>query len=442
MPTPPLDAPVGRRGRTARPSHPDAPRRPGPGRAPRPRRHPAVAVWLATGLAAALAAGLTGCQQRRVASPEYARPLPPGAPSLEPGDRTLARTRLAEAFDARDGKLIDAIDASLRWFAAPSSQRAFPFTTGDLTVSHERAKASTEALRTIVIDAADGASFADEVLRQFEVWDSVGWDGSGDVLFTGYYAPEFPASRTRTARFSAPLHGRPEDLVTDPVSGTPLGRRTSAGTVPYFTRAEINAGDLMAGREIAWLENELDAYLVHVNGSAKLMLDDGDVIYVGYDGKTDRPYASLGRAMIRDGLLGESGASIPAIRRVFRRQPEAVTALMNENESFVFFTEYGGGSWPSGSLGVKVHAGASVATDKAVFPRGGPVLVDTMRRTFSGGAEPYVRLMLDQDTGGAITAPGRADLFMGTGAAAGILAGEQAAIGGLSYLLLRASSSD
>ena len=226
--------------------------------------------------------------------------------------------------------------------------------------------------------------------------------------------------------------------MTDPRTGAPQGRRRADGVVePYPTRGEINRGNLLAGRELAWLENEFDAFLIHVNGSARLRLDDGTDLYIGYAGKTDRPYRSLGKAMMREGLLGPDQASIPAMRRVFERRPGEVIALMDENESYVFFTEYGGGEWPAGSLGVRVHPMASVATDKSVFPRGVPLLVDTTRRTFSERATPFVRLMLDQDTGGAITAPGRADLFMGTGAAAGILAGGQHATGRMIYLLSR-----
>ncbi len=411
-------------------------RRTRPARTP---RRPRI-IALAAAVAAALLP-LAGCRSAPEPAPAvtYARPLPPGAPSLERVPDASVRSELVKAFEARDGKLLEAIDASLRWFAAPSSRQAFPFTTGGLTVTHARARQSVEDLRTVLLSATDGPSFADAVLARFEAWASVGWDGSGEVLFTGYYAPEFPASRTRSDRFRAPIHTRPDDLVTDPRTGVPQGRRRPDGGIePYPTRGEIVRGNLLAGRELAWLENEFDAFLIHVNGSARLRLDDGTDLYIGYAGKTDRPYRSLGKAMMREGLLGPDQASIPAMRRVFERRPAEVIALMDENESYVFFTEYGGGEWPAGSLGVRVHPMASVATDKSVFPRGVPLLVDTTRRTFSGErATPFVRLMLDQDTGGAITAPGRADLFMGTGAAAGILAGQQYATGRMIYLLSR-----
>ena len=133
--------------------------------------------------------------------------------------------------------------------------------------------------------------------------------------------------------------------------------------------------------------------------------------------------------------------SITAIRRLYRRNPAPIDALMNENESFVFFTEYAGSDWPAGSLGVRVAPECSLATDKTIFPRGGVVLVETHTPSFTDGLRPYTRLMLDQDTGGAIRAPGRADIFMGIGETVGILAGKQHAEGRLFYFFLRHDAS-
>ena len=263
------------------------------------------------------------------------------------------------------------------------------------------------------------------------------------MLFTGYYAPILNASLTPSSRFRVPLYERPADLVTDPQTGKPLGRKVADGSlVPYYTRREIETAYILTGQELVWLENELDAYLVHVNGSAKLRMPDGSVMYVGYAGKTDRPYASLGQAMVEAGLLPRGGVTLPKIKTVFRRQPEKVHELMFRNENYVFFREYDGGTWPAGSLGLPVTAETSIATDKRIYPRGGVVLVDTQRTSFRGRQERFLRLMLDQDTGGAIEAPGRADLFMGIGPAAEILAGQQYAEGRLYYFFLKPMYAD
>ncbi len=376
----------------------------------------------------------THSAERRPSLPDYSRPLPPGQPALELVTDPHRLPDLAAAFDDHDALQQVAIDQSLRWFKAPSSQKFFPLQD----ITHEQAEASVRAMGQLLERSPDGSAFASEVFRLFDVYQSVGYDGRGTVLFTGYYAPIFPASLTRTSRFTAPLFARPEDLVTDPKTGKPLGRRTADGSiVPYYSRQEIVEKSLFAGNEILWLEDDLSAYIVHVNGSAKLRLEDGAVMYVGYAGKTDRPYASLGQALVRAGLLQEDEVTLPAIRQLYRRQPEAVQRCMMENENYVFFTEYAGSNWPAGSLGVQVTAETSLATDKSIYPRGGVVLVDTRTITFTGETRRFLRLMLDQDTGGAIEAPGRADIFMGIGPGAEILAGDQHAEGKLYYFFLK-----
>jgi membrane-bound lytic murein transglycosylase A len=141
--------------------------------------------------------------------------------------------------------------------------------------------------------------------------------------------------------------------------------------------------------------------------------------------------------MIDAGLITANQLSLPAIRKKYRENPQAVSALMNKNESYVFFTEYPRDKWPSGSLGVKVTAECSLATDKKIYPRGGLLIVDTEAVNFSMGKGRFLRFMLDQDTGGAIKAPGRADIYMGEGASAEILAGGQYAEGRLYYFFLK-----
>jgi membrane-bound lytic murein transglycosylase A len=197
---------------------------------------------------------------------------------------------------------------------------------------------------------------------------------------------------------------------------------------------------MLAGTELVWLEDLLSVYIVHVNGSAKLRMagpGESGVIFVGYAGKTDRPYQGLGRSMVETGLLREEELSLTAIKRVYRETPESVTELIYENENYVFFTEYDGDTWPAGSLGVKVTPGRTLATDKKVYPRGGVVLVNTTSVTVADTKRNFLEFMLDQDTGGAIKAPGRADIFMGIGPGAQIVAGGQYAEGRLYYFFLK-----
>lgn len=386
---------------------------------------------------------LLGCSQQKTTQREpirshekdYARPLAPGQSALRLITDPHRLPDLAQAYDQHDEFTLLAIERSLDWFDAPSSRQYYPFEG----ITHDQSQASLIAIGELLRQSRSANSFASEIRRLFDVYESVGCDQRGTVLFTGYYAPIFPASQTRTSRFSHPLYYRPDDLVTDPLTGHPEGRRTADGSiVPYYTRQEIETSRMMAGQEIIWLEDALSAYLVHVNGSAKCRIpDSNEYVFIGYAGKTDRPYASLGKAMVEAGLLDGGSVTLAEIKRIARRDPDAVKKLMYRNENFVFFTEYDGGKWPAGSLGVPVTRESSLATDKSIYPRGGLVLVDTETVDFQRRRQPILRFMLDQDTGGAIKAPGRADIFMGIGPSAEILAGGQHAEGRLYYFFLK-----
>lgn len=368
----------------------------------------------------------------------WAETTGPALVKLGPGD---PKPDLGTAFAARDNNLTRSCDESIRWFQAPSSAQYFPFynqSTTDVVATHEQAAASVVAFRELLATSQSADDFRTRVEQMFDIWQSVGYDADRNVLFTGYFSPEFKGSRTRTAQYQFPLYRRPADLVTDPVSGEPKGRRMPDGSLqPWPTRAEIESSQMFAGSELVWVETEFDAYVIHVNGSAKIYLPDNRIMYVGYAGKTDREYSGLGKAMMDEGLIPKEKLSLAAIRDYARKDPATVSELMRRNDSYVFFTEYDGDRWPAGSLGVKVHEKSSLATDKKIFPRGGVVMVETLTPTYSGNKVPFTRILLDQDTGGAIRAAGRADIYMGAGAAAEILAGGQFNDGKLFYFILK-----
>jgi membrane-bound lytic murein transglycosylase A len=298
--------------------------------------------------------------------------------------------------------------------------------------------ASLYAFKHLLEASPSEIAFASEFTHLFDVYESVGYNGEGIVLFTGYYSPIFQASRERSDKFRYPLYTRPADLLTDPITGEPQGRKLPSGqVVSYPSRREIEQSRMLEGTELVWLEDALSAYIIHVNGSARLRMTDGSIMHIGYNGKTDRPYYGLGQSMLDAGLVKPNQLSLATIRRIHRQQPQQVEDLMHRNESYVFFTEYKGDNWPAGSLGVRVTREASLATDKRIYPRGGVVLVDTQQVTFSQGHRRFQRFLLDQDTGGAINAPGRADIFMGIGPDAEILAGGQYAEGRLYYFFLK-----
>jgi len=382
---------------------------------------------------------LAGCRTNKEVPGDPFQPTDgPALVKLGPGD---TMPDVTAAYARKSFYLERAADESIGWFQKPSSKQWFPFKnqgTAEEVCTHDQAAASVVAFRDLMMNSPNAQEFSARFFEMFDVWQSVGYTKDRDVMFTGYYSPIFHASREATDRFRFPLYTRPADLVSDPVTGQPLGRKMADGsTQPWPTRAEIESSGMLKGTELVYVESNLDAYIIHVNGSAKLIMPDNSVMYIGYAGKTDRPYFGLGAALVEAGAIPKNQLSLSSIRRLYKTQPETVDQYIEKNESYVFFTEYPNDRWPAGSLGTRVNEDATIATDKTIFPRGGLVMVDTRANTFTRGLVEYKNFMFDQDTGGAIRAAGRADLYMGNGAAAELLAGGQVANGKMYYFFLK-----
>ncbi|WP_284165276.1 MltA domain-containing protein [Frigidibacter sp. SD6-1] len=241
-------------------------------------------------------------------------------------------------------------------------------------------------------------------------------DVSAEGLLTGYYEPELQGSDRPQGRFRFPLYSLPPDL--DP------GR-------PWHDRAAIEVGDLLAGQELVWLDSALEAFLAQVQGSVRVRLSDGSVRRFGYAGKNGQPYSSIGKELIRRGALAESDASVAAIRAWAAANPADLPDLLRVNRSFVFFRplDLDPALGPIGTAGCPVTPLRSLAVDPDHIPLGAPVWVE-----WQGAA----RLMIAQDTGGAIRGAGRGDIFFGTGGAAGDAAGALKCTGRLTLLVPRA----
>lgn len=391
-------------------------------------------------LALAVLAGGCATGEEEAAGKDYARPLPEGAPAL-------VRVGLEEVpdlgplFKRREGAL-EALDQSLEYFAKPSSKTWFPYSTADREITHEDQVATLEALRSILEVSRSPVELRLRCLMVFDFYKSVGWDGSGEVLFTAYCEPIFEGRLQPTGAFRHPLYRLPDDLVKAD-DGTPLGRRMPDGRiVPYPTRGQIERQGLLDGLELVWLSDPFEVYIAHVQGSARVNLPDGSQMCVGYAGKTDRPYTSIGMKLVEEGRIDRSDLSLTTLKRYFRRHPEELDRVLPMNESYVFFTEREPG--PFGSIGGRVTPYHTVATDKSVFPRGGPCVAVT-ELPFTAGSGPGASLsfrkctllLFDQDTGGAIRSAGRADIFVGTGSRAERLAGHTREEGRLFYLFLK-----
>ena len=252
---------------------------------------------------------------------------------------------------------------------------------------------------------------------------------------TGYYEPEADASRMRTRRFTVPLYRRPDDLIEVLADDRPAGwdpelrfaRRAGNGVQPYFDRAAIEDGALAGrGLELAWLQSAVDAFFIHVQGSARLRFVDGGSMRVGFDGKSGHAYTSIGKLAVARGVLALEQADKDGLEAWLRSHPAEGHALMRENRSFIFFreTELQEDEGPLGAAGVPLIAGRSLAIDRTLHTFHAPVFVNAPEL-----ADPdrpgtgFRRLMIAQDTGSAIVGPTRGDIFIGSGAAAGSIAG-------------------
>lgn len=379
-----------------------------------------------------LALAMAGCSSEPAArEPDYGRPLPPGRMALRKITDPARIPNFAPGFADRES-LILAIDRSLDYLARPSSRKHYPY----MGITHEQVVRSLRTFKRILAEAGSGAELHRRIVETFDLYESVGWDGSGTVLFTAYCEPVYEGSRRRTAIYRHPLYRMPPDLVKAP-DGTPLGRRTRDGRiVPYYTRREIeDHPDLLRGLELVYLKDPVEAFIIHVQGSARIRLPDGSEMRVGYKAKTDRPYTSIGRELVRDGRIPPHQLSLAAIRRFFRRHPGLVREYLDRNECYVFFTEYEDG--PYGSLNVPITPKRTLATDKSVFPPAALAFVETRMPLRTLSPEPFRAFMLDQDTGGAIRSAGRADIYYGSGPEAEARAGRTCAEGRLVYLFVK-----
>ena len=288
-----------------------------------------------------------------------------------------------------------------------------------------------------------------EARRYFETWFrpyevSAGpsaTNPSADGLFTGYFEPNLRGSLKQSDKFNVPLYQRPDDLVLVTLGdwranlrGERIAGRIIDGRLkPYYSRADIEAGAIKAkARPLAWVDDPVDAFFLHIQGSGRIVLPDGAVVRAGYDGHNGHAYRAIGRYLIEAGEIAREAVSLQSIRAWLKANPKRTNAMMNRNPSYIFFRRiYGAG--PIGAQGVPLTPGRSLAVDHNILPLGAPVWVSIDYPDESG--QPLRRMMVAQDTGGAIKGAVRGDVFWGHGALAGALAGPMKATGRL-YLLL------
>ena len=258
--------------------------------------------------------------------------------------------------------------------------------------------------------------------------------GDGKAFVTGYYEPEITGSRTRQPGYEVPIYRRPPTLIdvnlgqfSDSLKGRTIrGKVDGSNLVPFDERSQIVSGSLAGkGLELAWAADPVEFFFLQVQGSGRLLLPDGGVMRIGYDGQNGRDYTGIGKLMKDRGLI--QAGSMQDIMQYLRAHPAEGAAIMNENKSFVFFRELTGAG-PLGAMGVAVTPEATVAADPRYVPLGAPVLLSLDR------AEPN-GIWIAQDTGGAIKGANRFDSFWGAGSNARSIAGGMSARGSALILL-------
>jgi len=350
--------------------------------------------------------------------------VPPPCPCPPPKSPTEARYERV-AFSALPG-----------WAAAPlaASVRAFVAGCERLPVGGAM-QSACDAARVLPAGDDDAARAFFEGL--FSAYAVVAPDGTREGLVTGYYEPILAGSRARSDRFAQPVYGVPEDLVVVDLAGQYpelrgmrlRGRLNGRRLQPYFSRGEIEAANGSFGAPvIAWVEDPVELFFLQIQGSGQIRLATGEHIRVGYADQNGHPYRSLGRHLVERGELVLEEASMQGIKAWAGANPQRAREALNHNASFVFFRELPATEGPIGALGVPLQAGYAIAVDPRHVPLGAPVYLST---TYPMSEAPLQRLVMAQDTGGAIRGAVRADFFWGSGVEAGALAGRMKQTGRL-----------
>jgi membrane-bound lytic murein transglycosylase A len=266
--------------------------------------------------------------------------------------------------------------------------------------------------------------------QYFTAYQATNLDASDTGLITGYYQPLLKGSRFKSAKYPYPLYSRPDDLITVELASLYpelankriRGRLTENKLIPYYNRAEIDQEPSpLRGKELIWVDDIIDLFFLQIQGSGIVQLESGAQIPVGYADQNGHSYQSIGRLLIERGELTPDKASMQGIKDWARNNLDKLPELLNSNPSYVFFRELPAGlPGPIGALGVPILAERSLAIDPKHIPLGAPLFLST---TYPNSEKPLKRMMIAQDTGGAIKGGVRADFYWGAGHQAGRQAG-------------------
>ena len=387
---------------------------------------------------------LFGCQ----APP--GKPEPPvGPPAVETALKRLEPDTYPDFADDMDYEGLErALTHSIAYLQAAPPERTFRFGPDPYDTAH--VLKSLQHFLAFIRTQPPVRTLQEFIRSDFRVYQSIGRDAQGQVLFTGYYEPLLKGSLERRSEFSYPVYPRPDDLVTIDLGAffekykgeTIAGRLAGRRVVPYYDRREIEQDGVLSGKAepIAWVEDPLDLFFLHIQGSGRIALEDGRILHVGYDAKNGRPYRSIGQLLIDEGRIPRDEISMQRIKAYLRENPSEAERVLHHNPSFIFFRVVPDG--PLGALNFTLTPGRSLALDLKMFPPAALAFTETMKPVGDAFGRvqawtPCRRFVLNQDTGGAITGPGRADIFWGSGPYAELAAGHLKHAGTLYFIVLK-----
>ena len=376
-------------------------------------------------------------------------------PKVEPpvtAPHALVRIQPKEFPDFSDdmsySSLRKAISESLNYYKRVDASTPFRFGPDVFTASH--LVRSMERFDEIIGGNPSSRELRDAVEASFWVYRSVGSNGVGEVLFTGYFEPTLRGSLRPSLDYPYPIYRRPDDWVSvdlgrfnSKYEGERIvGQYVNKTVIPYFSREDIDRKGYLRqqGYELLWLSDQIDRFFLHTQGSGRVLLEDGTVLHLNYDCSNGRPYRSIGRLLVHEGRISSEDISMQKIRAYLTDHPEETQRVLNHNESYIFFRLVDQG--PLGAIEIPLTPCRSVATDLELFPKCALAYIQTEKPVVAEAGGIYARkkfgrFVLNQDTGAAIQGPGRIDLFWGNGSYAEIAAGHMKHKGTILFLVLK-----
>ena len=377
---------------------------------------------------------------------------PPQLKEAEGPEQALVPVRWFYPFFEDDmdlDSLREALDRNLQYLGKLSPDHVFVY--GPHRYTCRQVMESQAAFMEMIRTASGPKDLNERVKKDFLIYKAPG--RMGGVLFTGYFEPILQGRLRPDNTFKYPIYRKPDDIIKIDLSlfneefkgKSIIGRIEGKSVIPYYSRQQIAQGWALAGRnlELAWLKDPVDVAFLQIQGSGRLDLGEGRATRVGYSERNGHPYRSIGRYLMERGLITKEEMSMQAIRRVLAERPEMVEEVLNYNPSYVFFRDLGDGPL-LGSINTPITPGRTLALDSRLFPAGAMAWIKAQKPKVNDRGEivsweAFSRFVMNQDTGGAIKGPGRADLFWGSGPYAELAAGHMKHEGEL-YILMKKPS--